>query len=78
MFDPVSVGIARVTQALVENASSTWVLAYSGGKDSTAILKLFVAALIKQPSGFASINVVYCDTGVENVAIDRFVIGNIQ
>jgi len=50
-----------------------WLIAFSGGKDSTAALKIILAAYRK--SGLASLNltVIYCDTGVENPVLDVYV-----
>ena len=50
-----------------------WSLGFSGGKDSSAMLKLTYNAIanIKNPKKF--INVVYCDTGVEIPIVISFV-----
>src|SRR5665648_468458 len=50
-----------------------WSLGFSGGKDSSAMLKLTYNAIagIKNPNKL--INVVYCDTGVEIPIINSFV-----
>ncbi|MBX3009756.1 MAG: phosphoadenosine phosphosulfate reductase family protein [Melioribacteraceae bacterium] len=42
-----------------------WSLGYSGGKDSSALLKLTFQAILNTKKKPKTINVVYCDTGVE-------------
>lgn len=49
-----------------------WVVAYSGGKDSTATLKIFLRAAQECGRERDQITVVYCDTGVENPELDDF------
>lgn len=53
--------------------SLDWTIGYSGGKDSTALLKLAYNAFseIKNPTKF--VNVVYCDTGVEIPIVKDYV-----
>jgi DNA sulfur modification protein DndC len=50
-----------------------WSLGFSGGKDSSAMLKLVYNAItnIKMPT--KSINVIYCDTDVEIPIVNKFV-----
>jgi len=48
-------------------------LGYSGGKDSSAVLKLVFAALRGVKKITNPIKIVYCDTQVENPIIDAFV-----
>src|SRR4051812_40615754 len=42
-----------------------WIVGYSGGKDSTALLKLVFQGLLRSPSHHKGVTVIYCDTGVE-------------
>jgi DNA sulfur modification protein DndC len=49
------------------------VIAYSGGKDSSAVLKLVINALLRKPELAERVTVIYCDTKVENPILDRFV-----
>jgi len=42
-----------------------WSIGYSGGKDSTALLKLTFQAVLQAKKKLKPINIVYCDTGVE-------------
>src|ERR1035441_9319255 len=42
-----------------------WVVGYSGGKDSTAVVKLLFQSLLRVRNRTRSVTVVYCDTGVE-------------
>ena len=50
-----------------------WFLGYSGGKDSSAMLKLTIIALSELSNRHKLIKVVYCDTGVENPIITNYV-----
>ncbi|MBL3657733.1 phosphoadenosine phosphosulfate reductase domain-containing protein [Fulvivirga sediminis] len=50
-----------------------WFLGYSGGKDSSALLKLVIIALSELTSYHKEITVIYCDTGVENPVITDYV-----
>jgi DNA sulfur modification protein DndC len=50
-----------------------WSLGYSGGKDSSAMLKLVYNALNNIKTPLKPINVVYCDTGVEIPIVSEFV-----
>lgn len=72
MSDPIQ-AIALTKTALEENASARWVLGFSGGKDSTALLKVFCSAYRKARPRPASVDIIYCDTGVENLLLDRYV-----
>jgi DNA sulfur modification protein DndC len=49
------------------------VVAYSGGKDSSAVLKLVINALLRKPELAERVTVIYCDTKVENPILDGFV-----
>lgn len=50
-----------------------WTLGFSGGKDSSALLKLTYLALYYLKNKHKPINVIYCDTGVEIPIISLFV-----
>lgn len=50
-----------------------WIIGYSGGKDSSALLKLVVNSLIEIDKPTKLVTVVYCDTGVEIPVISRYV-----
>lgn len=50
-----------------------WSLGFSGGKDSSAMLKLVYNALSNTKNPTKPINVVYCDTGVEIPIVVEFV-----
>lgn len=49
------------------------VVAYSGGKDSSAVLKLVLNAVAGRPKLSRKVTVIYCDTRVENPVLDAFV-----
>jgi DNA sulfur modification protein DndC len=48
-------------------------VAYSGGKDSSAVLKLVINALLPAPALASRLTVIYCDTKVENPILDSVV-----
>ncbi|MCC5778504.1 phosphoadenosine phosphosulfate reductase family protein [Nitratireductor sp. B36] len=72
MSDPLQ-AIAATRTALEDNASARWIIGFSGGKDSTAALKIFTAAFQKARPRPSFVDIVYCDTGVENVVLDQYV-----
>lgn len=67
---PDTEGVNRATVALIREELTTtrdpWFVGFSGGKDSSAVLKLVYQALaqLRRPER-RKITVVYCDTGVE-------------
>jgi DNA sulfur modification protein DndC len=68
----IRAAINRCARELELCRDRSWVIGYSGGKDSTATLKIFLAALRIIEATNAAISVIYCDTGVENPALDIF------
>lgn len=56
--------VARIKEAY-ERDTAPWVIGYSGGKDSSAVLKLIFHALRLVRCHHKLVTVVYCDTGVE-------------
>jgi len=56
--------IPRIIEAYTTDPNP-WIVGYSGGKDSTAVLKLLYAALVECSRLHKPVTVVYCDTGVE-------------
>lgn len=64
--------IDRCADALLGARNRRWIIGYSGGKDSTAALKVFLSAAKLVELNDASITVIYCDTGVENPELDFF------
>jgi DNA sulfur modification protein DndC len=71
--DPVLRAIEHTTQAIQERAGAHWVIAFSGGKDSSAALKIFVAAYKRTNVVLSNVTIIYCDTGVENPVLDAYV-----
>lgn len=53
-------------------------LAYSGGKDSSAVIKLVSTALKQSRTLRRDLKVVYCDTGVENPVVSAFVMRTLK
>lgn len=56
------------------NEQASWYIGFSGGKDSTATVKLVCNSLLKIRNPQKSVNIIYCDTGVEIPIIDQYVI----
>lgn len=56
--------ISRITAAYLAD-NEPWVVGYSGGKDSTAVVKLIFQGLLRLRHAKKLVTVVYCDTGVE-------------
>jgi DNA sulfur modification protein DndC len=56
--------IARITSAYLRD-TEPWVVGYSGGKDSTAVVKLIFQSLLRLRRARKPVTVIYCDTGVE-------------
>jgi DNA sulfur modification protein DndC len=71
--DPLLIAIDRAAAALENRASAKWIIGFSGGKDSTATLKIILSAMKMARKTPKTIEVVYCDTGVENPILDRYV-----
>lgn len=73
MRDPVFDAVDLMVEALRTRASAHWILAFSGGKDSTAALKIFLAAARRAALPDLRATLIYCDTGVENPVLDAYV-----
>jgi DNA sulfur modification protein DndC len=71
--DPILRAIDITTDAIKARASAQWILAFSGGKDSSAALKIFIASYKRAKVALPSVTVIYCDTGVENPILDAYV-----
>jgi DNA sulfur modification protein DndC len=56
--------ISRITTAYLSDPEP-WVVGYSGGKDSTAVVKLIFQSLLRLKHARKPVTVIYCDTGVE-------------
>lgn len=65
----------RVSQIceLLRDVEAPITIGFSGGKDSSAVVKLMWACALDLKSECPPLNVVYCDTEVENPVIDRHV-----
>lgn len=73
MSENIISAIERTKIAIANNPGKRWLLAFSGGKDSSATLKIFVSALKKVEIPPDHVTLIYCDTGVENPLIDEYV-----
>lgn len=65
--------ITLTKAALEQNSTARWILGFSGGKDSTALLKIFFSAYRRANPRPSSVDIIYCDTGVENIVLDGYV-----
>lgn len=74
-LNPIIQAIEATRLALEQNPDSKWIIGFSGGKDSSAMLKVFVAAAMKASPRPREISIIYCDTGVENPVLDGYVKG---
>lgn len=70
---PVANAVSLARTAFEENSTSKWIIGFSGGKDSSAMLKILVSAYIKAQIRPENVSIIYCDTGVENPILDRYV-----
>jgi len=73
MRDAVLHSIDVCAEAIERRADSHWVLAFSGGKDSSAVLKIFLSAYRRALVQPDAVTLIYCDTGVENPILDTYV-----
>lgn len=71
--DPVLHAIEITAEAIRERSSAHWIVAFSGGKDSSAALKIFLAGYKRANVALRKATVIYCDTGVENPVLDSYV-----
>lgn len=74
-IDPISSAVQATVVALRERHGAHWIIAFSGGKDSSAALKIFLAACRVSEIKPSKVTVIYCDTGVENPVLDAYVKG---
>jgi DNA sulfur modification protein DndC len=70
--DPVFSSVDVTVDALNCRTSAHWIIAFSGGKDSTAALKVFLAACRQAGMMPRRTSIIYCDTGVENPILDAY------
>ncbi|ULK95111.1 phosphoadenosine phosphosulfate reductase family protein [Bradyrhizobium sp. I71] len=73
MDDPVLRSIEMTTEAIRARSTAHWIIAFSGGKDSSAALKIFLAAYRRAKVNLSRMTLIYCDTGVENPVLDAYV-----
>ncbi|MBR1089924.1 phosphoadenosine phosphosulfate reductase family protein [Bradyrhizobium manausense] len=59
-------------EAIRARSTAHWIIAFSGGKDSSAALKIFLAAYRRTKVRLSRITLIYCDTGVENPVLDVY------
>lgn len=73
LLNPVLQAIEDAQSAFEQNPNSKWIIGFSGGKDSSAMLKILLAAAMKASTRPTEISIIYCDTGVENPVLDDYV-----
>jgi DNA sulfur modification protein DndC len=73
MRDAVLHAIEVCGEAFARRSDAHWVLAFSGGKDSSATVKIFMSAYRRAKVRPRSATLIYCDTGVENPILDSYV-----
>jgi DNA sulfur modification protein DndC len=72
-MSPLLEAIDSAAVALAESPNSHWIVGFSGGKDSTALLKIFASAMRRTRIRPNVVDIIYCDTGVENPVLDGYV-----
>jgi DNA sulfur modification protein DndC len=63
--------IIEIQQEYIKS-KGPWYLGYSGGKDSSALIKLLFLALSEMKNPSKTVTLVYCDTGVEIPIVSAF------
>ncbi len=66
------IAIEKIKQEYQKN-DIPWFIGYSGGKDSSALLKLVLNAFLEIDNFHKPVTVIYCDTGVENPVVTKYV-----
>src|SRR5947208_5698027 len=64
--------VRAVSRTLIERPEP-WIVGFSGGKDSSCVVKLVYQALLRTKRRSNSVTVLYCDTGVEIPIVRTFV-----
>lgn len=59
-------------------SKSPWVIGYSGGKDSSLVVKIVFEAISRLRRRSTPLHIVYCDTGVEIPVVAGFVRGTLK
>ncbi len=52
--------------------SNPWIIGYSGGKDSSTVVKLVFLALRQLETYHKKVTIIYCDTNIENPIINNY------
>lgn len=71
-IDPVLHAIDLTTKAIKARSRAHWIIAFSGGKDSSAALRIFMASFKRANTELPKVTLAYCDTGVENPILDAY------
>jgi DNA sulfur modification protein DndC len=64
--------VLAIRQTLIQHPEP-WVIGFSGGKDSSCVVKLVYWALLNLPQRESEVTILYCDTGVEIPPVRTFV-----
>lgn len=70
--DPVFRCVDLTGEAISQRTAAHWIIAFSGGKDSTAALKVFLAGCKRSSVSPSRVSIIYCDTGVENPILEMY------
>ena len=77
MIETSSPGLTEDTIRFVleeyRHAEEPWILGFSGGKDSSALLQVLYAAMLRDTRRTKPVTVLYCDTGVEIPVVASYV-----
>lgn len=69
---------SRLIKEEINKSSQKWVIAFSGGKDSSLVLSLFWSAIQRGFAEGTEIIVLYCDTGAENPIASKLALNTLD
>jgi DNA sulfur modification protein DndC len=72
-IDDIHTGTVRAVSRQLIERPEPWILGFSGGKDSSCVVKLVYQALLCTKRRLRAVTVLYCDTGVEIPIVRAFV-----
>jgi DNA sulfur modification protein DndC len=72
-MNPVLEASAHIEKTLRSNLARPWTIAFSGGKDSSALVCMIYSSFLKlKHLGIPKLEILYCDTKTENPVVDAF------
>lgn len=69
---------SRLIRKLLNEKPEKWVIAFSGGKDSSLVLSLFWSAIERGYAEGTEVVVLYCDTGAENPIAAKLALNTLE